>query len=130
MLDAITGLVDQDRILAQRIADEGRSCVIALNKWDAVPEKDDRTYLKAIENIRDHLPSLRWADVVLISGRCHVIELHKTHKTHKTHMMYHNNRHNYTPYTNYLHEQRLYLILSLDWTESGEAVRQVQYSVF
>ncbi|KAJ1435882.1 GTP-binding protein EngA [Ochromonadaceae sp. CCMP2298] len=68
MLDAITGLVDQDRILAQRIADEGRSCVIALNKWDAVPEKDDRTYLKAIENIRDHLPSLRWADVVLISA--------------------------------------------------------------
>lgn len=46
MLDASQGLVDQDRILAQRIADEGRACVIALNKWDAVPDKDDKSYLK------------------------------------------------------------------------------------
>lgn len=46
MLDAVNGLVDQDRVLAQRISDEGRACVIALNKWDAVPEKDDKSYLK------------------------------------------------------------------------------------
>jgi GTP-binding protein len=46
MLDASMGLVDQDRILAQRVADEGRACVIALNKWDAVPDKDEKTYLK------------------------------------------------------------------------------------
>jgi GTP-binding protein len=46
MLDASTGLVDQDRILAQRVADEGRACVIALNKWDAVPDKDEKTYIK------------------------------------------------------------------------------------
>ncbi len=93
MLDAVVGMVDQDRILAQvrgghikilsellmvgssvalslgschlmyflcfvtkttfarifilqRIADEGRACVIALNKWDAIEEKDDNTYLK------------------------------------------------------------------------------------
>jgi GTP-binding protein len=46
MLDASQGLVDQDRILAQRIADEGRACVIALNKWDAVPDKDDKSYIK------------------------------------------------------------------------------------
>jgi GTPase len=47
MLDAVAGIVDQDRILAQRIADEGKSCVIALNKWDLVPNKDDKTYLAA-----------------------------------------------------------------------------------
>ena len=63
LLDATSGLVDQDRILAQRIADEGRSCVIALNKWDAVPQKDDKTYLKAIEHVRQYLPVLRWAEV-------------------------------------------------------------------
>ena len=63
MLDATTGLVDQDRILAQRIEEEGRACVIALNKWDLVPQKDDKTYLKAIENIQSNLPALRWADV-------------------------------------------------------------------
>lgn len=68
MLDAVDGIVDQDRILAERIAEEGRSCVIALNKWDVVPSKDDKTYLKAIDNIRSSLPVLRWADVVLMSA--------------------------------------------------------------
>jgi GTPase len=69
LLDAVNGIVDQDRILAERIAEEGRSCVIALNKWDIVDEKDDKTYLKAIENIRISLPILKWADVVLISAK-------------------------------------------------------------
>ena len=41
----------------------GRSCIIALNKWDLVPEKDDKTYLKAIDNIRIALPILKWAEV-------------------------------------------------------------------
>jgi GTP-binding protein len=69
MLDAVDGIVEQDRILAERIGSEGRSCVIALNKWDAVPSKDDKTYLAAIDNIRSNLPSLRWAGVCLISAQ-------------------------------------------------------------
>jgi len=68
MLDAISGIVEQDRILADRIAKEGRACIIALNKWDAVPNKDDKSYLAAVDNIRSNLPVLRWADVVLISA--------------------------------------------------------------
>jgi GTP-binding protein len=34
MLDATAGIVDQDRLLAERIHEEGRSCVIALNKYN------------------------------------------------------------------------------------------------
>lgn len=68
VLDAVQGVVDQDRILADRISEEGRSCVIALNKWDAIPNKDDRSYLKAEENIRILLPVLRWANIVLMSA--------------------------------------------------------------
>lgn len=68
LLDAISGIVEQDRILAERIAAEGRACVIALNKWDAIADKNDKTYLRAIENIRSNLPVLRWAEVVLISA--------------------------------------------------------------
>ena len=67
--DATDGIVEQDRILAERIAQEGRSCVIALNKWDIVPEKDDKTYLKAVENVRVSLPALRWDEVALISAK-------------------------------------------------------------
>lgn len=68
MLDAVSGIVEQDRILADRVAKEGRACIIALNKWDAVPDKDDKSYLAAVDNIRSNLPVLRWADVVLISA--------------------------------------------------------------
>jgi len=67
LLDAVTGISEQDRLLAERIVEEGRSCVIALNKWDAVPNKDEKTYIKSVENIRSNLPSLKWADVSL----CH-----------------------------------------------------------
>jgi predicted GTPase len=41
--------INKDRVLADRIAAEGRACVVILNKWDAVQEKDDKTYLKSIE---------------------------------------------------------------------------------
>lgn len=88
MLDAVVGMVDQDRILAQRIADEGRACVIALNKWDAIESKNDESFNKgvdlcislfvqylrfnvtcydlspaAVDHVRYHLSALRWADV-------------------------------------------------------------------
>ena len=68
VLDALQGVVDQDRILAQRIVEEGRGCIIALNKWDAVPDKDDKSYSKAVENIREQLPGLRWAEVLPLSA--------------------------------------------------------------
>lgn len=69
LLDAIDGIVDQDRILAERIAEDGRGCIIVLNKWDAIDEKDDKTYLQAIDNIRAQLPVLRWAQIILASAK-------------------------------------------------------------
>lgn len=68
VLDAVTGIVDQDRVLAQRIADEGRSCVIALNKWDAIPNKDEKSFDKAVDTVRAALPQLQWADIVVLSA--------------------------------------------------------------
>eukprot|EP01036_Dinobryon_divergens_P025560 gene25561-34120_t len=56
------GKVDYGAEYFMRIAEEGRACIIALNKWDAVPKKDDNTYIKAVENIRSNLPALRWAE--------------------------------------------------------------------
>jgi GTP-binding protein len=68
MLDAVSGIVEQDRILAERISDEGRSCIIALNKWDLIPNKDDDSYNKACEHIRSNLPTLKWANIQLVSA--------------------------------------------------------------
>ncbi len=63
LIDATEGVTDQDKILALRIEQEGRACVIAVNKWDLVDNKDDSTYSKTLKSIRESLPNLRWAEV-------------------------------------------------------------------
>jgi len=68
VLDATIGISDQDRTLAEQISRDGRACVVLLNKWDAVADKDDKTYLKSIDYVRDMLPAVRWAPVVLVSA--------------------------------------------------------------
>lgn len=68
ILDATAGVTDQDRILAQKIADDGRSCVIVCNKWDAVVDKDDRTYDNSVKYMRQELPMVRWAPILFISA--------------------------------------------------------------
>ena len=39
-VDAVEGLHDQDLQIARLVEREGRACVLALNKWDAVPDRD------------------------------------------------------------------------------------------
>jgi GTP-binding protein len=67
VLDATEGIKDQDRQLAQRIADEGRACVLILNKWDAV-EKDEKTYDKTVAYLKEELLDVRWAPAILTSA--------------------------------------------------------------
>jgi GTP-binding protein len=68
ILDVTAGVTEQDRILAQRIADDGRSCAIICNKWDAVVDKDSSTYDKSVKYIRAEMPQIRWAPILFISA--------------------------------------------------------------
>mmetsp|Transcript_9747 Transcript_9747/g.13773 ORF Transcript_9747/g.13773 Transcript_9747/m.13773 type:complete len:260 (+) Transcript_9747:202-981(+) len=68
VLDATTGVSEQDRVLAQKIADDGRACVIICNKWDAVVDKDSTTYDKSVKYFREELPQVRWAPILFISA--------------------------------------------------------------
>lgn len=68
ILDATVGVTEQDRILAQKIADDGRACVIVCNKWDAVVDKDSTTYDKSVKYFREELPQVRWAPILFISA--------------------------------------------------------------
>jgi len=68
VLDATAGVTEQDRILAQKIADDGRACVIVCNKWDAVVDKDSSTYDKSVKYFREELPQVRWAPILFISA--------------------------------------------------------------
>mmetsp|Transcript_26639 Transcript_26639/g.49774 ORF Transcript_26639/g.49774 Transcript_26639/m.49774 type:complete len:653 (+) Transcript_26639:248-2206(+) len=68
VLDATAGVTEQDRILAQKIADDGRACAIICNKWDAVVDKDSSTYDKSVKYIRAEMPQIRWAPILFISA--------------------------------------------------------------
>ena len=68
ILDATTGVTEQDRILAQKISDDGRACAIICNKWDAVVDKDSSTYDKSVKYVRMELPQVRWAPIIFLSA--------------------------------------------------------------
>lgn len=68
VMDATAGVTEQDRILAQKIADDGRACAIICNKWDAVVDKDSSTYDESVKYIRAEMPMIRWAPILFISA--------------------------------------------------------------
>jgi GTPase len=67
VIDAIDGVTEQDQKLAGRIVEEGRACVIVVNKWDAV-EKDSYTIYDHQKHVEDKLYYLSWADTVFASA--------------------------------------------------------------
>lgn len=68
LIDAADGISDQDAKLARLISDKGRGCVILLNKWDVVPDKDERTIGAQVRAVREQLGSLSWSPILSISA--------------------------------------------------------------
>ncbi len=68
VLDALDGVTDQDQKLAGRIADDGRGCVLVINKWDAV-EKDSHTIYDYERDVRSRLHYMDWAEMIFISAK-------------------------------------------------------------
>ena len=68
VLDATAGVTEQDRVLAQKVSDDGRACVIVVNKWDAVLDKDSSTYDTSVKYFRVELPQIRWAPILFVSA--------------------------------------------------------------
>ncbi len=68
LIDALDGVTEQDQKLAGRIAEEGRACVIVVNKWDAV-EKDSYTIYDYQEHVKDRLGFFEWAEIIFISAK-------------------------------------------------------------
>ena len=68
VIDAIDGVTEQDQKLAGRIIDEGRACVLVINKWDAV-EKDSHTIYDYEREIQSRLHFTEWAQSIFISAK-------------------------------------------------------------
>ena len=68
MLDAEVGITEQDTKVAGIALESGKSCVIAVNKWDAI-EKDDKTMNNFKKDIERDFAFMSYAPVVFISAK-------------------------------------------------------------
>jgi GTPase len=69
VIDAVEGLTAQDAHVAGYVVDEGKGLVIAVNKWDLVEDKTDRTFAQYTEWIRSEVPFLEFAPLISISAK-------------------------------------------------------------
>ena len=68
VIDATTGVVEQDAKIAGIAHDRGKGIIIAVNKWDAV-NKDDKTIYRMSEDIQKTLSFMPYAEIVFISAK-------------------------------------------------------------
>jgi GTP-binding protein len=66
MIDATTGITAQDTHIAGYILDEWKSCVVIVNKWDAI-EKNNETMEEYTEKIRRELNFMPYVPILFIS---------------------------------------------------------------
>lgn len=67
VLDAVDGVTEQDQKLAGRIVEEGRACIIVVNKWDTV-EKDSYTIYDYEKALQARLHFTEWAQTIFVSA--------------------------------------------------------------
>ena len=67
MIDAQEGVTEQDTKVAGLAHEEGKACIIVVNKWDAV-EKDGKTMKRMEEDVRRDLSYMTYAPVLFISA--------------------------------------------------------------
>ena len=68
MIDATTGITSQDAHIAGFILDEWKSCVVLVNKWDAI-EKDGETMDAFTTKIRQDLNFMDYVPILYISAK-------------------------------------------------------------
>ncbi|MDE6656270.1 MAG: ribosome biogenesis GTPase Der, partial [Anaeroplasmataceae bacterium] len=67
VLDADTGILEQDTHVGQYIEEYHRPCIIVVNKWDLV-DKDSKTMQRFTEDIRKEFKYLDYAPIVFLSA--------------------------------------------------------------
>jgi len=68
MIDATTGITSQDAHIAGFILDQWKSCVVIVNKWDAI-EKDSFTMEEYTKKIRADLNFMDYVPLLFISAK-------------------------------------------------------------
>ena len=68
MIDAVEGFTEQDSKVAGLALDQGKACIIAVNKWDAV-EKDGKTMDGFRKKLQVDFAFMSFAPIIFISAK-------------------------------------------------------------
>lgn len=68
LIDGTEGFTEQDSKVAGLAHEQGKACIIAVNKWDAV-EKDDRTMAKMRKQLEQDFSFMAYAPFVFLSAK-------------------------------------------------------------
>ena len=69
VIDATVGFTEQDSKVAGYAHDKGKACVIAVNKWDAIEDKTDRTMDDFRKKLEVDFSFMSYAPFVFISAK-------------------------------------------------------------
>lgn len=69
LIDAEHGLTEQDAHVAGYAVDAGCGCVLVVNKWDAVADKETNTASDFIKNLRYELGFIKHVPILTISAK-------------------------------------------------------------
>ncbi len=67
VLDATTGIIEQDKNVVGNAIDSGCAIVVVVNKWDAISKNDD-TVKEWTANIKSHFPFISYSNIVFVSA--------------------------------------------------------------
>ena len=68
MIDATEGFTEQDSKVAGIAHEQGKACIIAVNKWDAV-EKDGKTMTEYRKKLMNDFSFMSYAPIIFISAK-------------------------------------------------------------
>ncbi len=68
MIDAVEGFTEQDSKVAGIALEQGKACIIVVNKWDAI-EKDGNTMKEYREKLENDFSFMSYAPIMFISAK-------------------------------------------------------------
>lgn len=68
LLDGTAGFAEQDSKVAGLAQEQGKACIIAVNKWDAV-EKDDQTMVRMRHQLENDFSFMSYAPILFLSAK-------------------------------------------------------------
>ena len=69
MIDATAGITEQDTKIAGYAHEQGKACIIAVNKWDALEDKNDKTMKEFTIRVQEEFAYMSYASILFISAK-------------------------------------------------------------